>query len=61
MAEIEEFLCPFYNRIVDEDECCDMFMIASRMFIDETLVKEDRDNLYNTCLKCNKHGFPTLK
>ncbi len=59
MADIKEFICPYYNRIVDEDECSDMFMIASRLFIDETLVKEDdKDKLYNICIKCKKHGLP---
>lgn len=57
LSENNKYKCPYYNRIVEEFECYDMFMIANRNFIDENLVREeDRDALYKTCLKCGKHG-----
>ena len=50
--------CPFYNKKMDADECYDRFLIASRLFKDDNLVKEaDRDNLYNCCLKCKNYDL----
>ena len=58
MENKRDFVCPFYNREVWEDECYDMFLIASGLFIDEGLVKEeDRNKLYVMCEKCKKHGL----
>lgn len=56
-TEIKEYICPFYNRVVDECECYDMFMVSARFFKNDKLVPErDREVLYKTCLKCGKHG-----
>ena len=56
-TEIKEYICPFYNRVVDECECYDMFMVSARLFKNDKSVPErDREALYKTCLKCGKHG-----
>ena len=57
MREVKEWVCPYYNRVVDEDECLDMYLVAMRAFKDEELVNEkDRDALFAMCDKCKKHG-----
>ena len=58
MREVKEWVCPYYNRVVDEDECLDMYLVATRSFRDEKLVNEkDRDALCAVCDKCKKHGI----
>ena len=58
MREFMEWVCPYYKRIVDEDECLDMYLIATGGFRDETMVKEEeRDALCAMCDKCKKHGI----
>ncbi len=56
MEEIREWECPFYHRVVGEDECYDLFLIATRLVRDEDLVKEkDRDALNLMCEKCGNY------
>lgn len=56
MEEVKEWICPYYHRIVDSDECYDMYLVAMRFFKDESLVKEeDRDKLAEMCEKCKKY------
>ena len=52
-----KFRCPFYNRMVYDTECYEMFMVAAGFFKDEKLVKSsDKKALYDMCEKCKKHG-----
>lgn len=58
MEKVKEWICPYYNRTVDSDECCDMYLIAMRAFKDESMVKEaDRDKLFAMCRKCKKYNI----
>lgn len=41
MEEVRSWECPFYHRVVAEDECYDLFLIATRAVRDEKLVKEN--------------------
>lgn len=55
--EKKKWGCPYYHKMVDSDECCDMYYIANRFFKDESLVKEeDRDKLAEMCEKCKKYA-----
>lgn len=57
MEEVKKWICPYYHKVVDADECLDMYFIAMRAFRDDDLVKEeDRDKLFAMCEKCKKHG-----
>ena len=57
MEKAKEWICPYYHKVVDADECYDMYFIAMRAFRDDDLVKEeDRDQLFAMCEKCQKHG-----
>lgn len=52
----KEFFCPFYKTIIDEAECYDYFVIASRLYKDGGLVKEaDKDALLEMCHKCGNY------
>ncbi len=52
MKKVRKWECPFYHRVVGEDECCDLFLITARTVRDEDLVKEeDRDALGLMCEK----------
>lgn len=56
MEGMRSWECPFYHRVVDEDECYDMFLIATRAVRDEKLVKEkDRDALNLMCDECRNY------
>ena len=58
MGKIREFECPYYQIIIDEDDCYDRYMIASGLFTDDELVKEDdKKALLAMCEKCKKHGL----
>ncbi len=58
MPEVKEWLCPYYDKVIDEYECLDMYLIATRAIKDEKTVKEeDRDALFAMCQKCRKHGI----
>ncbi len=58
MSEVKEWRCPYYDRVIDEYECLDMYLIASRAIKDEKIVKEeDRNALFAMCQKCRKHGI----
>lgn len=53
---VRSWECPFYHRVVGEDECYDLFMIATRAVRDEEMVKEkDRDALSLMCDKCKNY------
>lgn len=41
MEEVRSWECPFYHRVVGEDECYDLFLIATRAVRDEKLVNEN--------------------
>ena len=41
MEETGQWECPFYHRVVGEDECYDLFLIAMRMFEAPELVREE--------------------
>ena len=57
MREVKKWLCPYYERIVDELECYEMYLIAIGGIRDEALVKEEEcDALCAMCDKCKKHG-----
>ena len=56
MEEVRSWECPFYHRVVGEDECYDLFLIATRAVRDEKLVKEkDRDALSLMCDECRNY------
>ena len=56
MEEVRRWECPFYHRVVGEDECYDLFLIATRAMRDEELVEEkDRDALSLMCDKCKNY------
>ncbi len=57
MEEVRKWECPFYHRVVGEDECYDLFLIATRLVRDEDFVKEeDRDALNLMCEKCGNYN-----
>lgn len=56
MEEVKKWECPYYHKVIDSDECYEMFLIASRMVRDEDVVKEeDRDALFSMCEECQKY------
>ena len=55
--EAKKWRCPFYKRIVDSNECLDIYLNAMDSFADYDLVKqEDREACFAMCEKCKKHG-----
>ena len=56
MEETGQWECPFYHRVVGEDECYDLFLIAMRMFEAPELVREeDCGSLNAMCEECKKY------
>ena len=56
MEETGQWECPFYHRVVGEDECYDLHLVAMRMFDAPELVREeDRGPLNAMCEECKKY------
>ena len=41
MEETGQWECPFYHRVVGEDECYDLHLVAMRMFEAPEIVREE--------------------
>lgn len=53
MEETGQWECPFYHRVVGEDECYDLHLVAMRMFEAPELVREeDCGSLNAMCEEC---------
>lgn len=56
MEETGQWECPFYHRVVGEDECYDLHLVAMRMFEAPELVREeDCGSLNAMCEECKKY------